>query len=300
MAAKDLAGTVAVITGGYSGLGWVTTQHLIAAGAQVFVPARRPDEARRALAQFGDRAVVLDADLADLDSVRRCAADLSAQVDRVDYLFATAGVMATPLRRVGRDWESQFAINHLGHYALTARLWPLLVRGRARVVVYSSAGHHHSAIRWDDLHFERGYDKWVAYGQAKTANVLFALHLDRLGSASGVRAFSLHPGAILTPLQRHLGTAEMVDLGWIDKSGNAIDPTFKSTSQGAATGLWAATSAKLADIGGVYLEDCEVASVACPDTQAHNGTGVMPYAIDPDEAARLWAISAELTGVTTE
>ncbi|AHH16976.1 putative oxidoreductase, SDR family [Nocardia nova SH22a] len=295
MAGVDLTGKVAVVTGGYSGLGLDTTKHLISAGAQVIIPARRPEMARAAVAEFSDQALVVDADLADLESVHRCATDLSSDIDRIDYLFATAGIMATPLRRVGPGRENQFAVNHLGHFALTAHLWPLLIRGRARVIVYSSAGHHYSGIRWNDLHFERGYDKWEAYGQAKTANILFAVQLDRIGAASGIRSFALHPGAILTPLQRHLGAEEMVERGWIDADGNPIDPTFKSVSQGAATGLWAATTPQLTDRGGVYLEDCDIADVATPDG---NGGGVMPYAIDPAEASRLWAISAELTGVT--
>ncbi|WP_345495480.1 oxidoreductase [Nocardia callitridis] len=298
-AGMDLTGKVAVVTGGYSGLGLETTRHLTAAGARVIIPARRPDDARAAVAEFGDRADVLEADLADLESVNRCTAELSDRLERIDYLFATAGVMAAPLRRVGPGWESQFAINHLGHFALTAGVWPLLAEGEARVVIYSSAGHHHSPIRWNDMQFERGYDKWEAYGQAKTANVLFAVQLDRLGAASGVRAFALHPGAILTPLQRHLEISEMVEFGWIDEFGHAIDPIFKDASQGAATGLWAATSTQLDDIGGMYLEDCDIAPVTGDGVPAHNGVGVMPYAIDPDQADRLWTISEELTGVAT-
>lgn len=147
-------------------------------------------------------------------------------------------------------------------------------------------------MRWDDTQFMTGYDKWAAYGQSKTANILFALHLDELGAAAGVRAFSLHPGSILTPpLQRHLESAEMVDRGWIDEQGTVADPTFKSVSQGAATGLWAATSPQLAGLGGLYLEDCDVAGPAADD-----GTGVKAYAVDRQEAASLWDLSVTLTG----
>jgi NAD(P)-dependent dehydrogenase (short-subunit alcohol dehydrogenase family) len=150
-------------------------------------------------------------------------------------------------------------------------------------------------MRWDDVHWQRGYDKWEAYGQAKTANALFALHLDRLGRDHGVRAFSLHPGGIITPLQRHLPKEEMVERGWIDEDGNVISqPGFKTPEQGAATQVWAATSPQLDGMGGVYCEDCDIAE---PTTEPDAPSGVRPYATDPAQAARLWALSADLTGV---
>ncbi|BCI82188.1 oxidoreductase [Mycolicibacterium sp. TY66] len=291
MAGVDLAGAVAVVTGGYSGLGLETTTHLVRAGAHVIVPARRVNTAARAVDHLGDAVTVIDADLADLDSVSRCAQHIRDTWTQIDLFIGAAGIMATPLRRVGQGWESQFAVNHLGHFSLVAELWPALARGRARVIAYSSAGHHISDIRWDDPHFTTGYDKWQAYGQAKTANILFALHLDSLAVGTGVRAFSLHPGSILTPLQRHLESAEMVDRGWIDEQGNVADQTFKTVSQGAATGLWAATSPQLADRGGLYLEDCDVAGPAGAD-----GTGLKSYAMDRDKAAELWDLSVALTG----
>ncbi|MFB7758157.1 oxidoreductase, partial [Streptomyces sp. NPDC056121] len=149
--------------------------------------------------------------------------------------------------------------------------------------------------RWDDVHWRDGYDKWEAYGQAKTANALFAVQLDRLGRERGVRAFSLHPGGILTPLQRHLPTQEMVERGWIDEDGNLLHPeVFKTPQQGAATQVWAATSPQLNGMGGVYLEDCDIADPAPADGAR---VGVKEWATDPEQAARLWALSAELTGV---
>lgn len=291
MAGVDLTGSVAVVTGGYSGLGLETTGHLVRAGAHVVVPARRLDAAASAVVPFGDAVTVVEADLSDLDSVSGCAQRIGDLWPQIDLFIGAAGIMATPLWRVGPGWESQFAVNHLGHFAFVAGLWPSLVRGAARVVAYSSAGHHISGMRWDDTQFMTGYDKWAAYGQSKTANILFALHLDELGAAAGVRAFSLHPGSILTPLQRHLESAEMVDRGWIDEQGTVADPTFKSVSQGAATGLWAATSPQLAGLGGLYLEDCDVAGPAADD-----GTGVKAYAVDRQEAASLWDLSVTLTG----
>ncbi|MDF3298939.1 SDR family NAD(P)-dependent oxidoreductase [Streptomyces tropicalis] len=290
----DLTGKLAVVTGGYSGLGLETTRALAAAGAHVVVPARRPDAAREALAGI-DGTEVDELDLGDLDSVRGFAERFLASGRTIDVLIDNAGIMACPETRVGPGWEAQFATNHLGHYALVNRLWPAIEPGGARIVSVSSRGHHLSGIRWDDLHWRQGYDKWQAYGQAKTANVLFAVHLDRLGRDAGVRAFALHPGGILTPLQRHLAKEEMVERGWIDEQGNPLNPTgFKTPEQGAATQVWAATSPQLDGLGGVYLEDCDIAGPA-PEDGA--GFGVKPWATDPEQAARLWALSAELTGV---
>lgn len=233
-------------------------------------------------------------DLSDLDSVRSFANHILAAGIHIDFLVNNAGIMACPEARVGPAWEAQFVTNHLGHFALTNLLWPSL-KGGARVVSVSSAGHHLSAIRWDDVQFEQGYDKWLAYGQAKTANALFAVQLDRLGRPEGIRAFSLHPGKIFTPLQRHLTRKEMIGAGWLDESGAPADPTFKSPEQGAATAVWAATSPQLDGSGGLYCEDCDVARLA----EENDGSmvGVRDYAVDPQEAQRLWRYSAKLTGI---
>ncbi|MER6207176.1 SDR family NAD(P)-dependent oxidoreductase [Streptomyces sp. NPDC001642] len=293
----DLTGRLAVVTGGYSGIGLETTRALTKAGARVVVPARRPDTAREAVA--GIDGVELDEmDLGDLESVRGFADRFLASGRTVDLVIDSAGIMACPETRVGPGWEAQFATNHLGHFALVNRLWPAIAAGGARVVSVSSTGHHASGIRWDDIQWSQGtdkYDKWEAYGQAKTANVLFAVHLDRLGADHGVRAFALHPGGILTPLQRHLATEEMVERGWIDEDGNMLHPElFKTPEQGAATQVWAATSPQLDGLGGVYLEDCDVAEPAPADG---GRTGVKEWAIDTEQAARLWKLSADLTGV---
>lgn len=293
LAGIDLTGRTALVTGGYSGLGLETTRALTAAGARVIVPARRPAVADAAL--HGVRGVaVTSMDLGDLASVARAAEEVAVITDRIDLMIAAGGVMATPQRPVGPGWDHQLAVNHLGHFALVARLYPLLVRGGARVVVYSSAGHHSSDIRWDDPHFLTGYDKWAAYGQSKTANVLFSTHLDQIGHRDGVRAFALHPGKIITGLQRDLPRKEQVGLGWVNEAGEVVGDDFKTPSQGAATGLWAATSPLLEDRGGLYLEDCDVADVATVEGAMDDG-GVQPYALDPDAAARLWRLSSALT-----
>lgn len=292
LAGIDLSGKLALVTGGYSGIGVETTRALAKAGAHVVVPARRPETAREAVA--GIPSVELDElDLGDQESVRAFAERFLESGRDIHLVINSAGIMACPETRVGPGWEAQFATNHLGHYALVNRLWPAIRRGGGRVVSVSSRGHHRSGIRWDDPHFERGYDKWEAYGQAKTANVLFAVHLDRLAADAGVRAFSLHPGGILTPLQRHLPKEEMVAAGWIDEEGNLL-ASFKTPEQGAATQVWAATSPQLAGMGGLYCEDCDIAE---PAREGDTSGGVRDYAVDPESAARLWAMSAELTGV---
>ncbi|MGX1672730.1 SDR family NAD(P)-dependent oxidoreductase [Streptomyces sp. NPDC055400] len=294
LAGIDLTGRLALVTGGYSGIGAETTRALAKAGARVVVPARRVGAAQENLAGI-DGVEVEEMDLGDLDSVRAFAERFLATGRPLDIVIDSAGIMACPETRVGPGWEAQFATNHLGHFALVNRLWPALEPGGARVVSVSSTGHHASGIRWDDVHWRHGYDKWEAYGQAKTANALFAVELDRRGRGLGVRAFSLHPGGILTPLQRHLPTQEMVERGWIDEDGNLLHPeAFKTPQQGAATQVWAATSPQLDGMGGVYLEDCDIAEPAPADGSR---VGVKEWATDPEQAARLWALSAELTGV---
>ena len=281
----DLSGTTAVVTGGYSGIGLETTRALHAAGARVLVPARRPVEARAALSDL-ERVEVAEMDLADLGSVRSFTDSLVERPVPVDIVVASAGIMAAPERRVGPGWESHLAINHLGHFALVDGLRPALARRGARVVMVSSGGHALSGIRWDDPQFAGDYDRWLAYGQSKTANALFALELDRRGEDVGIQAFSVHPGSIITPLQRHLTREEQIGLGWIDTDGRPA-AGFKTTGQGAATSVWAATATTLADRGGEYLEDCDIA----PLSEEDGAPGVKPWAVDRGEAVRLWEMS---------
>ena len=295
----DLSGRRVVITGGYSGLGLETTRALVGAGADVVAPARRPDHARQVFADEGLASVsVAELDLGDLSSVEAFAATQIADGTSIDIMIDNAAVMACPETRIGDGWESQFATNHLGHFALVNRLWPLIAAdGGGRVVSLSSTGHKLSPMRWDDVQFTAGdYDKWVAYGQAKTANSLFAVQLDRLGASSGVRAFAVHPGGIMTPLQRHLPQEEMIAMGWMDEAGN-VNEMFKSPTQGATTTLWCATSSQLDGMGGVYCEDCDVATEPASDDPMARFIGVAGHAIDPAEAERLWSFSADLTGV---
>jgi NAD(P)-dependent dehydrogenase (short-subunit alcohol dehydrogenase family) len=284
LAGIDLDGKLAVVTGGASGLGLATTRALAAAGARVVVAVRNPAAARDALTGVS-RVEVEELDLADLASVSAFAGRFLASGRSIDVLIANAGIMACPETRVGPGWEAQFATNHLGHYALVNHLaGPLATDGGARVVVLSSGVGETPTIHWDDVQFTSGYDKWQAYGQSKAANALFATQLDILGRSAGVRAFSVNPGYILTPLQRHLTTQEMVDAGWIDEHGTPLLPQFRAPEQGAATQVWAATSPQLAGAGGDYCEACRRARrFDRPEELA--------------AAARLWALSADLTGI---
>ena len=297
LADVDLADSVAIVTGGYSGLGYETTKALSKAGAHVVVPARRPAQAAEVLDGL-DSAEVDELDLSDLDSVRSFADRFLQSGRSIDILINNAAIMACPERRVGPGWESQFATNHLGHYALTNLLWPaLLAEDGARVVALSSTAHKISPVRFDDPNFESSeYNKWIAYGQAKTANSLFAVQLDALGRDAGVRAFAAHPGGIATPLQRHLEREEMVAFGWMDEEGN-VDERFKTPEQGAATSTWAATSPQLAGLGGVYCENCDIAEPTNPESPMARYEGVEAHAVDREAAARLWTLSAELTGI---
>lgn len=281
LAGIDLHGKLAVVTGGYSGLGLATTRALANAGAQVIVPARRPDRAQKAL--VGLDTEVEELDLADLESVANFADRFLSSGRAIDIVITNAGVMALPETRVGPGWEAHFAVNHLGHYALVNRLCPAIAEG-GRVVAVSSGVSPTGTIQWDDVHFERGYDKWAAYAQSKLANALFAAQLDLLGRPAGLHAYAVNPGYILTPLQRHLTTQEMVGAGWIDDDGNPLLPEFRSPEQGAATQVWAATSPELTDAEAAYCQACVVARQFDKPT-------------DREQAARLWALSAALTGV---
>lgn len=302
IAGIDLTGKFAVVTGGYSGLGLETTRALVAAGASVLVPARRPEHARTELAALADlpgTVEVDELDLGDLTSVKAFAQRFTDGRKSIDILINNAAIMACPETRLAHEREAQFTTNHLGHYAMTSLLYPALkADGGARVVSLSSTGHKLSPIRWDDLMFEKDeYNKWVAYGQAKTANSLFAVQLDALGKGDNVRAFAVHPGGIMTPLQRHLPKEEMIAMGWIDEAGT-VNAIFKNPEQGAATSVWAATAPILEGQGGVYCEDCNIALPTEPGSGTARYSGVDAHAIDDEEALKLWTLSELLTGVT--
>ena len=287
---RRLDGVLAIVTGGYAGVGLETTRVLSSAGATVIVPARTPDKARAALA--GLERVELEAlDLADPKAIDAFAARFLASERALPLLINNAGIMATPLTRDARGFESQLATNHLGHFQLTLRLWPALVRANgARVVALTSAGHRRSGFDFEDPQFERReYDKWVAYGQSKTANALFARELDRRGEAHGVRAFSVHPGAIETDLMRHMPDEEK------QAALSRFQHLLKNVEQGAATSVWCATSPQLAEMGGVYCENADIARETPADSP--DVDGVRPWATDPQAAEKLWTLSESWAGL---
>ncbi|UPK66902.1 oxidoreductase [Chitinophaga filiformis] len=308
----DLSGKVAIVTGGYAGIGLETTRVLSHAGATVIVPARDTEKATRALTGIA-RVEISPLDLMDPLAVDAFADKFLASERPLHILINNAGTMANPFTLDKRGYESQFATNHLGHFQLTVRLWPALRRANgARVVALSSWGHRYSPVVFEDLHFQqRAYDRWLAYGQSKTANVLFAVELDRRGREEGIRAFAVHPGSIAdTDLKRYMSQEELQKAGVFDQDGKLIlDPSrqIKTIEQGAATSVWCAVSPQLEGMGGVYCENCDISPVTTEDkTRGGNDVskrapakafGVFPYAIDPAAAARLWELSEELTGV---
>lgn len=302
VAGVDLHGRRAVVTGGASGIGIETARSLARAGADVTLAVRRTADgeevARDIVATTGNSDVhVRHLDLADQASVHRFAADWTGPLH---LLVDNAGVMAVPeLTRTPEGWEMQFAVNHLGHFALALGLHDALARaGGARIVAVSSSGHTASPVVFDDVHYERReYDPWSAYGQSKTANVLFAVEATRRWSGDGVVANAVMPGGIMTELQRHIPD-EMREQ-WAQVPG-------KTPQQGAATSLVAAVAPELEGVGGRYLENGNEAEVI-PDDQDRSGEaedgmtglsdwGVKAWALDPAAAQRLWQVSRDMVG----
>lgn len=299
----DLSGRIAIVTGGYSGLGLEVSRVLAEAGAHVIVPARTPEKARDVEASIPG-VELAQLDLADPISIDSFARQFESSGRPLHMLINCAGIMAIPEMRDSRGYELQLATNHLGHFHLTARLWPALKRANgARVVSLSSGGHRFSAIHFEDPNYQRRpYDKWEAYGQSKTANALFALELDMRGKAHGVRAFSVHPGSIVTNLSRFLSDEEMKAMGALDQDGRRayaeMTDERKTVPEGAATIVWCAVSKQLDGKGGVYCQNADIAPLVPRDRMDEPGvTGVWPWAADEQDAGRLWTLSEELTGV---
>ncbi|WP_221393730.1 SDR family NAD(P)-dependent oxidoreductase [Dyadobacter sp. NIV53] len=305
----NLTGKVAIVTGGYAGIGLETVKVFVAAGATIIVPARDLEKAKKNLEGIAN-VEIESMDLMDPASIDAFAEKFLSSGRPLHLLINNAGIMWVPLNRDARGYESHFSTNHLGHFQLTARLWEALKKANgARVVNVSSWGHHFSQVHFDDPNFEnREYETRMGYGQSKTANILFTLELDKRGQEFSIRSYSLHPGAIVeTDLGRLLSTEDLQKLGVYDENGKVIyDPSTgrKSIPQGASTTVWCATSPQLNEIGGVYCENTEVADLDLTNTdprkRVHGVTkifGVMPYSLEAESAGKLWALSEKLTGI---
>jgi len=292
----NLSGKTAIVTGGYSGIGIETTRALSEAGANVIIPARRTEEAMVALDGIIPKDHIFEMDLSDLDSIKRFT-DLVKNNLSLSILINNAGIMACPESKTSNGWDLQFAVNHIGHFVLTHELIDSMDQSSgARIINLSSTAHKFSGICWDDIHFLNSYDKWVSYGQSKTATSLFSIELDRRLKDKNIRSFAVHPGGIFTPLQRHLQQEEMVAMGWLNEDGSLSELAkagFKSSTQGASTSLWAATSSQLDNKGGLYCENCDVANLAGGSPEERY-FGVRDWAVDSDEAKKLWHSTEKL------
>ncbi len=292
----DLTGRRAVVTGGSSGIGVETARALAHAGAQVTLAVRDVAAGRRVADDISRTSgrpdvAVAHLDLADLTTVDAFSRAWSGPLH---VLVANAGVMDSPEGRTAQGWETQLGTNHLGHFALATGLHRALAEaGGARVVVVSSSGHAASPVVFDDLFFERRpYDPSLAYGQSKTANALFAVEAARRWAPDGITANSLDPGGIWTPLQRHWSPERRAAAE--EQARQAAEAGLfhmKTPEQGAATSVFLATSPLVEGVGGRYFQDCQEAEVV---QQLHGIHGVLPHALDPDAARRLWDVSTEL------
>lgn len=307
----DLSGKTIIVTGGYSGIGIETVRAFSVAGARVIIPAR--DINRAALALKGiDNLEFEVMELMEPASIEEFTRKFLASDTPLHLLVNSAGIMGNPLERDSRGNESQLSTNHLGHFQLTLQLWPALKKAKgARVIAISSRGHRFSPFVFEDPNYEsRAYDAMQAYGQSKTANILFALELDKRGKADGIRSFSVHPGTIIeTNLGKHMSKDALVTMGIINQKGEVLlDPLrqIKTVEQGASTGVWCATSNMLDGLGGVYCENNDIATVQTslvamdPLTGADlkGNFGVLGHAINSVAALKLWTLSEQLTGVT--
>jgi NAD(P)-dependent dehydrogenase (short-subunit alcohol dehydrogenase family) len=299
LAGIDLSGKRALVTGATAGIGIETGRALAAHGAAVTLTARdlpRGEAVAREIreATGNDAVEVMELELGSKASIRRFTDAYLERHDNLNLLINNAGVMACPQGRTEDGFEMQFGTNHLGHFLMTVRLVPALLKGApARVVALSSRAHHMAPVDFDDLDFSgRDYEKWTAYGQSKTANVLFAVELDKRLRDRGVRAFAVHPGVIETELSRHMTGDDRKRLE--ARAKDIGDWQVKSIAAGAATSVYAATAPELDGRGALYLEDCHVAEI---DDESLS-QGVRSYAVDESLAARLWNLSESMVGET--
>ncbi|KAK1622799.1 short-chain dehydrogenase [Colletotrichum phormii] len=272
-----LSDKVVLITGCSSGLGVETARALLATGATLYLAVRNPAKARATLGDMSqnDRVHLLTLDLNDLSSVRACAAEFATKSKTLNILINNAGVMATPEEKTADGFETQFGTNYLAHFLLSQLLNPILLASStpespSRLVNVSSSMHRACEVQFDNLNWTGNYDPWMAYGQSKTALVWMANEVERRYGSKGLHDFSLHPGGILSGLQKH---------------------------QGAATTVWAAVSKDLEGLGGKYLEDCQIIGAWDPAT-GEIGPGYATWAYDQEKAEKLWPLGLKLVGLS--
>ncbi len=288
----DLSGKRVLITGGTSGLGLESAAAVAKAGAEIIITARDRDKFQLAVKhinerQQGAKVHFCHLELDDVESCRGAAKGVCEQFDNLDFIIANAGVMACDKQQTKQGFEWQFGVNHLGHFVFVNHLIPLLKDDHCRITVVSSNGHIYSNVDFDDPNFETTeYDKWVSYGRAKTANVLYAVELNRRMPKGNANA--VHPGAIITNLSRHMKSEDQIKMGSVMKDSGIV---FKTVEAGAATQVWAISSAELEGLGGLYLEDCHIAEEA-----GEFSGGYCPYVLDAEAAKRLWLLSEDLVG----
>lgn len=293
----DLSGKLAVITGGSTGLGKETARVLAKAGADIILGARNEQKLETTKTEIAldntGNIYGFTLDLMEPDSVKTFAQTIIDMDRPVDILINNAGILAGPPVYNSLGIESQFATNFLGHALLSSMLAPQLIRARkSRLVSLASSAHHLSPVDFEDINFEsREYKPWIAYGQSKTANVLMVVKLAKHLNAKGVTTTAVHPGVIETQLMRSM--AEVDRNHAIESTKNFNPDGFKTVQVGAATSVWAATGIALEGCGPLYLEDCKVAALVESPNMA---SGVMPYALDPDAAERLWTVAEKMLG----
>ncbi|CAF1331895.1 unnamed protein product [Adineta ricciae] len=287
---------IVLITGATSGIGIETARALASANAHVIITARDMKKGAQVVEDIkrstnNNKVEVMEMDLTSLESVRNFVKQFQARKLPINILICNAGIMACPYTKTIDGFESQFGVNHLAHFLLTTSLIPELKAGNpSRVVVVSSLANKRGGIHWEDVNWEKSYDKWLAYAQSKTANILFAKQLNKLYESQGIKAYALHPGGIMTNLQKDVPVEEQRAMGWYKEDGSLLDG-FKNIEQGASTSVYAALAPELENHGGEYLEDCAISKGV---NTTERFLGMAPHATDMEAAERLWKLSEQM------
>lgn len=305
-----LKGKVILITGATQGIGVETARALYATGATIYLGVRDLNRGQEVIddivstsdSSTGGTLRLLQMSLDSLESIRSAAATFLAQSSTLNILVANAGVMATPQGKTTDGFETQFGICHIGHFLLFQLLKPALLAGtspsfHSRVVVVASSGHRHSGIRFQDINFDEpgSYDPYLAYGQAKTANIYMANEIERRYGSKGLHALSLHPGAIWTGLAKHVTPDAAAEM----QAANEGNGCMMTAEQGAATSVYAAISKEWEGRGGRYLANCAEQGPANPESRRFSGSdsGYAPWVYDEAKASELWTLSCKLVHV---